>query len=130
MSVHRTPALTVLQPITLPASWEILPGVPATRGDCFDGPRPCPYVECRHHLWASLHRDQRGNPQKGRQGASTLRPLTMESCALDVADRLGLSYTEVGKLLGINPTRVRQIEAVALAKLEVLGVDLKELLGQ
>lgn len=129
MTAHRSPALQVMQPISLPSSWEIKSGVPATRAECCDGPRPCEYVECRHHLWTSLHLDQRGNPKKGRQGASTLRPLTMETCALDVAEHQN-SYTAIGKLLGINPTRVRQIEALALAKLELLGVDLEEFLGR
>jgi hypothetical protein len=39
-----------------------------------------------------------------------------ESCALDVADRGGLSLGDVGRVLGITSERVRQIETVALAK--------------
>jgi hypothetical protein len=26
------------------------PELPVTRGDCVDGPRPCPWLRCRHHL--------------------------------------------------------------------------------
>jgi hypothetical protein len=27
---------------------------PQRRSDCEDGPRPCPWVGCRYHLWADV----------------------------------------------------------------------------
>ena len=39
------------------------------------------------------------------------------SCALDIADRGGATLEQVGDALGIVRERVRQIETVALAKL-------------
>ncbi len=115
----------VLEPITLPPDFEFKAGTPATRGDCVDGPRPCPYLSCRHHLWLKLSQDQAGNWQKGRHGETTLNPSTMETCALDVAER-GASSAEVGRLLGMDETRVRQIAAKAFKKLKRAGVSVDE----
>ncbi len=44
-----------------------------------------------------------------------------ESCALDVADRGGLTLERTGEVLHVTRERIRQIEACALAKL-ALGV--------
>ncbi|MFH2010317.1 MAG: hypothetical protein ABI333_27210, partial [bacterium] len=29
-------------------------GRPTTRGECRQGPRPCPFVGCRHHLYLEV----------------------------------------------------------------------------
>ena len=71
---------------------------PRTRGDCVDGPRPCPWRTCRYHL------------------ADMLRRASEESCALDVADRGGATLEELGEILGVTRERVRQLEAAALFK--------------
>lgn len=44
---------------------------PRTRGDCKDGPRPCPWVSCRHHLLLEIAKhgpktDDAGNPRDSR----------------------------------------------------------------
>lgn len=71
--------------------------LPLTRGECVDGPRPCPHTTCRQHL--------------GR-GKS-------ESCALDVAERdHPPTLEEVGDWLGLTRERVRQIEVAALDKVD------------
>jgi hypothetical protein len=123
--------LPVIQPLQLEPEWELRAGVPETRGECRGGQRPCPYVSCRHHLWLRLQEEQPGNPQKGRQGPTTFRPATMESCSLDVAERhaqQGVSFDEIGELLGMDSTRARQIAKGALLKLKTLGVDVDTLL--
>lgn len=120
--------LRIHLPIALPEDWQPLPGVPATRADCVDGPRPCPYVSCRHHNWLLLQQDRAGNPKRGRQGETTFKASTMESCALDVAAH-GATADEVGAVLGVDPTRVRQILATAIGKLKRAGVDVKEFLA-
>jgi len=84
---------------------------PVTRGDCVDGPRPCPYVSCHHHLyWEVAGKDI----THGRPAASVSS--LVESCALDVADRGAATLEEVGNLFGICRERVRQIERTALQK--------------
>lgn len=86
---------------------------PRTRGDCQDGPRPCPWVSCRHHLYADTLPS--GNlklnfPDK--------EPWELEhTCSLDIADDGGTSLEQVGVALNLVRERVRQIEVIALVKL-------------
>lgn len=93
-----------------------MPGVdyqrPRTRAECKDGPRPCPYVSCRHHLFLDVK----------ESGAIVFNfwgkePDEMaESCSLDVADRGGLELTEVAAALGLTREAARVIELRAAAK--------------
>jgi hypothetical protein len=115
--------LPVLEPIALAASWEFRAGVPPTRADCVDMPRPCPFVSCSHHLWLLEQASRAGNPAMGIQGETTLRPMAA-SCTLDVAARGGITLEEVGGILGLTATRVNQIERAGLAKLRAGGVSL------
>ncbi len=84
------------------------------RGDCVDGPRPCPYATCRHHLFGDLL------PGSGnlRQTFPGIEPWEMqETCSLDVAERDGATLEEVGKVLNLTRERVRQIEEIGLQRL-------------
>jgi hypothetical protein len=90
---------------------------PRTRAECADGPRPCPYVSCKHHLYLDV---------SARTGAIKLNfpdlevwELT-ESCALDVADRGGTTLEETGAIMNLTRERIRQVEVQALAKLDAL----------
>ncbi len=85
------------------------PPLPANRGECVNGPRPCPSVHCRHHLGPDDER--RGKPHEGRSAPKRVLQRA-ETCALDIADRYpdGLSRDAVATLLGVDPERVRQIE--------------------
>lgn len=79
--------------------WSALPGtsprrLPLTRGDCVNGPRPCPHVTCVHHMLDAT-----------------------ETCMLDVTDQGELSLQAVGNIFGISKERVQQIEERAMAKL-------------
>jgi hypothetical protein len=88
----------------------VMPQMPRTRGDCVDGPRPCPWIRCRHHLATKL-----------LAGSRRIRlrhiPRGQDTCALDVADRGSHKLVEVGRLLGITRERARQIEVAALRAL-------------
>lgn len=86
---------------------------PATRADCVDGHRPCPFVSCAHHLYLDV--TELGGL---RLNFPDLQPEEMtESCALDVADRGGETLESVGSLVRLTRERVRQIEEVALARI-------------
>lgn len=86
---------------------------PQTRGDCLDGPRPCPWVSCRWHLYLDVSpvgSIKLNHPDK--------EPWELEeTCALDVADRGGVTLDVVGRLVGITRERVRQIEAKAARRM-------------
>jgi hypothetical protein len=90
---------------------------PRTRAECADGPRPCPYVSCKHHLYIDV---------SPRTGAIKLNFPDLEvwelneSCALDVADRGGTTLEDVGAIMNLTRERIRQVEVKALAKLEAL----------
>jgi hypothetical protein len=90
---------------------------PKTREECLDGPRPCPYVSCKHHLYIDV---------SARTGAIKLNFPDLEvwdlgeSCALDVADRGGTTLEDVGAIMNLTRERIRQVEVKALAKLEAL----------
>lgn len=88
---------------------------PIVRGDCSDGFRPCPWVSCKYHLMLSV------NPESGA--------ITMnfpdkelwdldETCALDVADRGGVTLELVGQITNVTRERVRQVETKAIAALK------------
>lgn len=91
---------------------------PETRGECMDEPRPCPWISCRHHLYAEV--TSQGSlritfPDK------ELHELD-ETCALDVADRDGATLQEVGEITGLTRERIRQIEVKSLRKLKDVGL--------
>jgi hypothetical protein len=90
---------------------------PRNRAECLDGPRPCPYVSCKHHLYIDV------SPRTGaiKLNFPDLEVWDMgESCALDVADRGGTTLEDVGAIMNLTRERIRQVEVKALAKLEAL----------
>lgn len=84
---------------------------PRTRGDCIDGPRPCPFVSCVHHLYLDV---SPAGSIKLNFPAREVDELT-ETCSLDVADRGGVTLEQVGALINITRERARQIESLGLA---------------
>jgi hypothetical protein len=91
---------------------------PRNRAECAEGPRPCPFVSCKHHLFIDV---------SPRTGAIKLNFPDLEvwdlgeSCALDVADRGGTTLEDVGAIMNLTRERIRQVEVKALAKLEALN---------
>lgn len=96
-----------------------MPERPRTRGDCIDGPRPCPWATCRYSLlphWAN---------EDGETPIDVLR----HTCALDVADRAeGYikdnvtpgdpgSLNAIAQVTNLTRERVRQVETIAVSKL-------------
>ena len=88
-----------------------LPGLPKTRGECREGVRPCPFASCRHHLAVNV-------TAAGALHTSRPRVAAPDTCALDVAERGGVTLESVSELLGVTRERIRQIEANALRKLQ------------
>jgi len=102
---------------------------PKTRADCVDMERPCPYVSCKYHLYIDVH------PVRGsiKVNFPDLEVWEMtETCALDVADRGGITLEEVGEIMNLTRERVRQVETAGLAKLAAVRdiTRLKDYLGE
>lgn len=85
---------------------------PATRGDCRDMPRPCPFTSCSHHLYLDVGAD---GALKLNHPEREVWELT-ETCSLDVADRGGVTLEEAGAFLGITRERIRQVEEMAVER--------------
>jgi hypothetical protein len=91
---------------------------PMTRGECQNMERPCPFVSCKHHLYLDV------NPETGsiKLNFPDLEPWELkESCALDVADRGGITLEEVGEIMNLTRERIRQVEVRGLLKLKMDG---------
>jgi hypothetical protein len=109
------------EPMPLTDEQVIVHRRPATRAECEPGgwnvARPCPFVGCRYHLMLDVSLET-GHIKHSAADINAMR----ETCAIDVAERGGLTLDEVGHLIGVTRERVRQIEAEALldlrAKLE------------
>lgn len=90
---------------------------PKTRSECVDMERPCPFVSCKYHLYIDVH------PVRGsiKINFTDVEVWEMtETCALDIADRGGITLEEVGEIMNLTRERVRQVETAGLAKLEAL----------
>jgi len=91
---------------------------PATRADCKEGMRPCPWVSCKYHLYLDV------NPETGsiKLNFPDIEVWGMrETCALDVADRAGITLEEVGEIMNLTRERVRQVEVRGLLKLKMFS---------
>ena len=97
---------------------------PQTRAECMNGIRPCPYVSCKQHLYLDV------NPVTGsiKVNFPDLEVWEMEdTCALDIADRGGITLEEVGSIMNLTRERIRQVEVSGLEKLQAqdFAVDLE-----
>src|SRR5690554_5423789 len=87
---------------------------PKNREDCRTSDRPCPFVSCKHHLYLDV------NPRTGsiKLNFPDLEVWELsETCALDVAERGGMTLEEVGELMNLTRECIRQVEVVGLEKL-------------
>lgn len=102
---------------------------PTSRAECRgEELRPCPWVACKHHLYLDI------NPETGsiKINFPDLEPWELRhTCALDVAERGGITLEEVGEIMNLTRERIRQVEVRGLLKLKMaspspdeLGADL------
>ena len=100
------------------------PPLPRCRAECAEAERPCPHLGCRFHLYLDV------NPSTGsikfNFPGKDLGDLP-ETCALDVADRGGVTLEEVGQIMNLTRERIRQMETRGLLKLKRLGDELPDL---
>ena len=89
---------------------------PNTREECRGEQRPCPWVACKYHLYLDV------NPETGsiKLNFPDLEPWDLpETCALDVAERGGITLEEVGEIMNLTRERIRQVEVRGLIKLKM-----------
>jgi hypothetical protein len=89
---------------------------PTTREECRGEMRPCPWVACKHHLYLDV------NPETGsiKINFPDLEPWELKhTCALDVAERGGITLEEVGEIMNLTRERIRQVEVRGLLKLKM-----------
>ena len=94
---------------------------PQTRAECQHGPhaeRPCPFVSCKHHLYLDVN-DRTGSIKLNFPDLEVWE--LPETCALDIADRGGITLEEVGEIMNLTRERIRQLETRGLAKLQGLS---------
>lgn len=87
---------------------------PVTRAECRSDKRPCLYVSCRYHLYLDV------NPVTGSIKINFPDKEVWqlaETCALDVAERGGITLEEVGDIMNLTRERIRQVEVSGLDKL-------------
>ncbi|HEY0989530.1 MAG TPA: sigma factor-like helix-turn-helix DNA-binding protein [Kofleriaceae bacterium] len=87
---------------------------PTSRAECRQEMRPCPWVACKHHLYLDI------NPETGsiKINVPDLEPWELKhTCALDVAERGGITLEEVGEIMNLTRERIRQVEVRGLLKL-------------
>jgi hypothetical protein len=93
---------------------------PRSRADCATGERPCMFISCKHHLYLDV------NPSTGsiKLNFPDKEIWEMaETCALDVADRGGITLEEVGAIMNLTRERIRQVETRGLLKLRAMAED-------
>jgi len=89
---------------------------PTTRSECRGEARPCPWVACKFHLYLDV------NPETGsiKLNFPDLEPWELpHTCALDVAERGGITLEEVGEIMNLTRERIRQVEVRGLIKLKM-----------
>lgn len=122
--------LVTLRKIPLGPPEELQPR-PRLRSECKDGPRPCPWLGCRHHL---------GNDEHDgivRVDVSRLSNAALPTCSLDVAEGkiegvpqildveqiagiTGLWHTNVEEALASAEEKLRNDPALAEAWMEIV----------
>lgn len=90
---------------------------PQMRSECIDMERPCPLVSCKYHLYIDVH-PVRGSIKINFPDVEVWE--MTDTCALDIADRGGITLEEVGEIMNLTRERVRQLETQGLAKLQAM----------
>lgn len=93
-------------------------GHPNFRSQCVNMPRPCLYVSCRHHLYLDVN-EETGSIKFNFPDKEIWE--LEETCALDVADRGGITLEEVGSIMNLTRERIRQLELSGLEKLKLFA---------
>lgn len=83
---------------------------PKKRGDCKNGPRPCPWIGCKWHLFWEMPRKE-VEAALGESDDAVIEYIweMKDTCVLDVADCPENTLEDVGQILKLTRERIRQI---------------------
>jgi hypothetical protein len=98
---------------------------PLKRADCMPGHRPCPWVGCKHHLYLDVN--QKTGSVKMNFPDREVWELA-ETCALDIAEKGGVTLEQAGGFINLTRERVRQVEVQSLHQIRRTAVR-DDLLG-
>ena len=118
--LRRQRALGTMDPEVEEIIREVEAQRPRSRADCASGPRPCMFISCKHHLYLDV------NPATGSIKLNFPDKEVWEladTCALDVADRGGITLEEVGTIMNLTRERIRQVETRGLLKLRAMAEE-------
>lgn len=118
--LRRARALGLVDPELQAIVEEIEKARPRSRAECAQGERPCMFISCKHHLYLDV------NPETGSIKLNFPDKEIWEldeTCALDVADRGGITLEEVGTIMNLTRERIRQVETRGLLKLRAIAED-------
>ncbi len=118
--LRRQRALGIVDPELQQVIQEIEAARPRSRADCAMGARPCMFISCKQHLYLDV------NPSTGSIKLNFPDKEIWEleeTCALDVADRGGITLEEVGAIMNLTRERIRQVETRGLLKLRAMAED-------
>lgn len=87
---------------------------PRTRADCVNGPRPCPWVSCKFHLYLDVN-EKTGTIKFNFPDLEVWE--LKETCALDLADKQESSFDDIAQVLNLTKERVRQLVGSATRRL-------------
>jgi hypothetical protein len=116
--LRRQRALGIVDPEIQQIIAEVEATRPRSRAECATARRPCMFVSCKHHLYLDV------NPETGsiKLNFPDKEIWEMEeTCALDVADRGGITLEEVGSIMNLTRERIRQVETRGLLKLRAIA---------
>lgn len=91
---------------------------PKTRADCYNMPRPCLVVSCRHNLYLDVN-TQTGSVKFNFPDKEIWE--LEETCSLDIAERGGVTLEDVGSIMNLTRERIRQLEIRGLRKLKAIS---------
>ena len=111
--LRRRRALGLVDPEEQELFAELSTTRPKSRADCMNSPRPCVFVSCKYNLYLDV------NPETGSIKLNFPDKEIWEldyTCALDVAEKGGITLEEVGEIMNLTRERIRQVETRGLEK--------------
>ncbi len=111
--LRKRRSLNLIDPEEAELLSELTENRPKSRADCVSSPRPCVFVSCKYNLYLDV------NPETGSIKLNFPDKEIFEleyTCALDVAEKGGITLEEVGEIMNLTRERIRQVETRGLEK--------------